>query len=78
MLRSIVLALAIVAPAAAFANQCPILMQDIDAALQTTSISDADKAKVQELRKQGEEQHAAGDHAASEKSLKQAKELLGI
>lgn len=78
MLRSTMFALMIVAPAAAWAGQCPMLMQEIDAALQTTTISEADKAKVQELRKQGEEQHAAGDHAASEASLNEAKELLGI
>lgn len=78
MLRSIVLALMIVAPATAFANQCPKLMQEIDAALQTTTVSDADKTKAQELRAQGEQQHAAGDHAASEASLMEAKKLLGI
>jgi hypothetical protein len=78
MLRSTLLALMIVAPATAFANQCPALMGEIDAALPTATLSDEDKARVEELRAQGEEQHAAGDHAASEASLNEAKELLGI
>ena len=64
--------------APAFASQCPALMAEVDAALETASLSEADLAKVQELRAAGEAQHAAGDHAASEASLAEAKELLGL
>lgn len=79
MLRSIPLAILLtIAPATAFANSCPTQMAAIDAALPTASISDADKAKVVELRKQGEDLHAAGDHAGSEAALGEAKKLLGI
>jgi len=60
----------------AFANQCPDLMNKIDAALQTASVDADTKAKVEELRKTGEEQHTAGDHAASEASLNAALKLL--
>ncbi|MGH6808327.1 MAG: hypothetical protein ACREEJ_16035 [Ensifer adhaerens] len=74
---SIALLLAL-APATAFANQCPTLMAAIDAALPTASLSEADMAKVKELRQQGEDQHKAGDHAASGASLGEAKKLLGI
>ncbi|MEI2296461.1 hypothetical protein [Ensifer sp. MJa1] len=74
---SIVLLLAL-APAAAFANQCPTMMTAIDAAMQTASLSDADMAKVKELRAKGEAQHQAGDHAGSEATLGEAKKLLGI
>lgn len=74
---SIALLLAL-APATALARQCPTMMAAIDAALPTASLSDADKAKVAELRKKGEEQHSAGDHAGSEASLGEAKKLLGI
>ncbi len=62
----------------AFAGSCPKHMADIDAAMQTAQLSEADKTKVMELRKKGEEQHNAGDHAASMESLGQAKKILGI
>jgi hypothetical protein len=78
MLRSTLLALAIIAPATAYAGQCPMMMKDIDAALETTTITEQDKARVAELRQQGEQQHGAGDHAASEQSLAEAKKILGI
>lgn len=78
MFRSILLAIAILAPATAFANQCPMMMQSIDAALQTTTITAEKKAQVMELRQQGEQQHEAGDHAASEQALAKAKAILGI
>lgn len=79
MLRSMIVALALLAfPAAALATQCPSLMAEVDAALETASLSEEDKARVMELRAQGEQQHEAGNHAASEASLAEAKELLGI
>lgn len=79
MLRSISLALLLtLAPAAALANSCPTQMAAIDAALPTASLSEADMAKVKELRKQGEDLHAAGDHAGSEAALGEAKKMLGI
>lgn len=62
----------------AFASSCPKHMAAIDAALPGAQLSDADKAKVMELRQKGEDQHKAGDHAASVDSLTQAKEILGI
>ena len=64
--------------APAFAGQCPALMAEVDAALKTASLSDEDKAKVEELRAAGEEQHAAGEHAASVATLNEAKEILGL
>lgn len=62
----------------AFASHCPKDMAAIDAALPTASLSEADKAKVMELRAKGEEQHKAGDHTASVKSLEEAMGMLGI
>jgi hypothetical protein len=59
-----------------FANQCPSLVKQIDEKLQSAQLSDADKAKVMELRNKGEEQHTAGDHAASEASLNEALAML--
>ncbi len=62
----------------AFANQCPADMAAIDKAMETASLSDADKAKVMELRKQGEELHTTGKHDESVKVLGEAKKLLGM
>ena len=60
----------------AFAHQCPSLMKQIDEKLATAQLSDADKAKVDELRKTGEAEHAAGNHDASEAALQEALTLL--
>jgi hypothetical protein len=79
MLRSISLALFFsVIPATAFANSCPTIMAAIDAALPTVTLSEADMAKVKELRANGEQLHAAGDHAGSATALNEAKKMLGI
>lgn len=74
---ALALALALAAsPALAF--QCPADMAAIDAALATAQLSEADRAKVMELRAQGEELHAAGQHQQSVDALAEAKALLGI
>ena len=79
MLRILTVAAFIaLAPAAAFAHSCPSLMSEIDAALPGSTISEADKAKVAELRAKGEELHAAGDHDGSMAALEEAKGLLGL
>jgi len=62
----------------AFAFHCPADMAQIDAALPNADLSDADKAKVMELRQQGEEQHNAGQHQEAVDTLAQAKQMLGI
>ncbi len=62
----------------AHAGQCPADMAQIDAALQTAQLSDADKAKVMELRAKGEELHETGNHAESVQTLAEAKQMLGI
>jgi hypothetical protein len=68
------LLLALASPAAA--NQCPALMKQVDAKLQTAQLSDADKRKVTKLRKDGEAAHRSGDHAKSEAALNEAIALL--
>jgi hypothetical protein len=60
------------------AFQCPADMAAIDAALQNTSLSEEDLARVKELRATGEAEHAAGNHQASVDALAEAKKLLGI
>lgn len=78
-MRSLILALSLlVAPATAFANQCPGMMAEIDAALPNASLTQEEQARVMELRTRGEQEHEAGDHAASEATLAEAKGILGI
>lgn len=75
------LALALIAglsASPALAHQCPQMMAAIDEALATAGLSDADEARVMELRAEGEELHEAGDHNASEEALGEAQEILGI
>ena len=73
---SIALFLAL-APVNAFANQCPTMMAAIDTALPNASLSEADMAKVKQLRQQGEQLHQSGD-PGSEAALGEAKKMLGI
>jgi hypothetical protein len=74
----VALALALGVPTAASARQCPQDMAKIDAALKTAQLSPSDKTEVEQLRKQGEEQHNAGNHPASEATLAKAKTILKI
>ena len=60
----------------AFASRCPALWAQVDAKLPSANLSASDKAKVTELRKRGEEEHKAGNHAASEATLTEALALL--
>ena len=62
----------------ALAGKCPMDMKIIDEAMQSASLSEADMAKVMELRALGEAQHDAGDHAASVATLAEAMKLLGV
>ena len=73
------LALAVGASTAAFANHCPVDMQQIDAALAANPKLSAEQlAEVKKLRADGEAQHNAGDHAKSVETLGKAKAILGI
>ena len=73
-LFAIVIALAFAGPA--LAGQCPTLWKQVDEKLQTAQLSEADKAKVTELRQQGEALHSSGDHGGSEAALNEALALL--
>ena len=67
------------ASSVAFAHNCPNEMKAIDAKLATNvKLSDADSAKVKQLRAEGEADHKAGKHDDSMKKLGEAKKLLGI
>ena len=80
MFRKLAIASALVLAMAgqALAGQCPSMVKAIDAALQTASLSEADKAKVMELRNKGEAEHQAGSHAEAIKTLDEAKKMLGM
>lgn len=62
----------------AIAGQCPGDMAEIDAALESADITEAEMAEVKALRAEGEDLHNAGDHAASVETLAEAKEILGL
>lgn len=81
MWKSLLAATAIVAvlSSPAIAGQCPADMAKIDAALaKNPELSQAQMTRVKALRTQGEQQHKAGQHAASVRSLAQAKRILKI
>ena len=62
----------------AFAGSCPRLWKQVDEALAAGPNVSADAlAKVKALRAQGEADHKAGKHAASEAALREALKLLG-
>ncbi len=64
---------------AALAGHCPKDMAAIDAKLATApKLSDADMAKVKQLRSEGETLHKAGKHGESETALGEARKILGI
>ena len=64
--------------ASAFAHSCPAEMRAIDAKLPTVKLTDAQMAKVKELRAQGEQLHKEGKHGESMAALGEAKKLLGM
>ena len=70
------LALTFAMAAPAFAGNCPVLMGQFEAALQTTTVDDATKAAAVELYETGKAAHDAGDHAASVTALDSALALL--
>jgi hypothetical protein len=76
--KTLFAAILVVSTSPAFAFQCPGDMAKIDAALQTAQLSDADKAKVMELRAKGEELHSAGQHQESVDTLAEAMKILGM
>lgn len=60
----------------ALASQCPALWQQINVKMQGAPLSEADLAKLTELRQQGEALHHSGKHAESEAALNQALALF--
>ena len=72
-------ALSILLAAPAFAGSCPLMIKEIDAALESnTSLSAEQVDQVKALRDKGETEHLAGNHADSVATLQEAKDILGL
>jgi hypothetical protein len=67
------------ATGAAFAHNCPNEIKAIDAKLAASpQLSEADAAKVKQLRAEGDAAHKAGKHDDAMKALGEAKKILKI
>ena len=77
-MQAAVLLVVLLFSTAAFAKTCPKLVHQIDAALPKSSLSADQKAKVKEMRDEGDKLHKQGKHAQSEKVLREALAMLGI
>ena len=62
----------------AFANNCPVDMKAIDAALPKAKLNASQASEVKKLRADGEAFHKAGKHSESMAALGKAKGILGI
>jgi len=79
-MRTALIAVALAfAAGTAMAYHCPADMKAIDAKLATNpKLSEADAAKVKQLRAEGEALHKAGKHDESVKALGEAMKILAI
>ena len=78
MIRSATFVALALASSLAFAGSCPKLMKQIDDAMPSAKLSDAQMAEVKKLRADGEAHHKAGKHAESEAALNKAKSIMGL
>jgi hypothetical protein len=62
----------------AFANNCPVDMKAIDAALPKAKLNASQASQVKKLRADGEAFHKAGKHNESMAALGKAKGILGL
>jgi hypothetical protein len=78
MIRTTLSALAVLAltAAPALAAHCPQDAAAIEHALPNSSLSDAEKAEVEELKTKGMAEHEAGNHRESEALLAEAMRKL--
>jgi hypothetical protein len=60
------------------ANNCPVDMKAIDAALPKAKLNASQASQVKKLRADGESLHKAGKHSESMAALGKAKGILGI
>jgi hypothetical protein len=79
-MRKLVLAFAVIGglTAPALASNCPAMVGWINKGLETAQLSDADRARVIELRDEGERLHEEGQHSASMTALTKALVILDL
>ena len=78
-IRTMVVAVSLaLASSVALAGNCPNEMKAIDAALPKAKLTDAQAAKVKQLRADGEKLHKEGKHGESVAALTKAKGILKI
>jgi hypothetical protein len=69
----------LIATSAAFAQgKHPADIRAIDAAMQTTKLTPAQRAEVIRYRNEGERMHNSGNHGAAEVALQKARSILKI
>ncbi len=64
--------------APAFASQCPMHVEKIDAAMAGANLSQEQKAEVARLRDEGQRLHSEGKHQQSMETLAKAEKMLGV
>ena len=62
----------------AFAGTCPLMVNEVDEALSSSTAAADVLQQAEALRDEGEALHASGDHEGSVAKLTEAKALLGI
>ena len=62
--------------APALSGQCPTLVKQVDAQMESADLDASTRAEVEKLRAKGESLHAAGKHGESERVLRQAIEKI--
>jgi len=75
LIFGVVASLGFVSPALA---DCAQDLDQVNAAMETTSLSDADKAKVEELKAVAMEKQSAGDDSGCQADLVMAKTILQL
>lgn len=77
-MKKILLVIFLAASPIAFAHNCPNVMKEIDAKMDTAKgVSSEKLGQVKELRAEGERLHKEGKHDEARKALEKAKTLLG-
>lgn len=61
-----------------FAGSCPIMIEEIEAALSSMELPEETRAQVEALLDEGRDLHDQGDHDKATEVLSQAEELLGM
>lgn len=77
-MRTFLIIAALLVSGPAFAGTCPLMVNEIDEALASSTASAEVLEEAEALRDEGEALHASGDHEGSVAALTEAKTLLGM